>query len=60
LEEGVGELEEEEEVEGGGGDRLSLGSKTREFKIILNHSTRQAKGFDNEDKSGVLSHVART
>jgi hypothetical protein len=43
-----------------GGDRLSLGVKSREFLRLLNHSTLQAKGFDSGDKSGVLSQMGRT
>jgi hypothetical protein len=34
--------------------------KSREFPRQLNHSTRQAKGFDSADKSGVLSPMGRT
>jgi hypothetical protein len=34
--------------------------KSREFPRQLNHSTRQAKGFDSADKSGVLSRMGGT
>jgi hypothetical protein len=48
-------------AEGGkGGNGLSLGVKSREFPRQLNHSTRQAKGFDSADKSGVLSRMGGT
>jgi hypothetical protein len=43
-----------------GGNGLSLGVKSREFPRQLNHSTRQAKGFDSADKSGVLSRMGGT
>jgi hypothetical protein len=43
-----------------GGNGLSLGVKSREFPRQLNHSTRQAKGFDSADKSGVLSLMGGT